>query len=538
MDQVEMLLRIKSTNDLRMFVQKIATRIPKEMQEEFISLLENKTVTISKKSSNQFNIQMVLNRIQELVNSVEEYEIEAFYRQHWRDDSFELKNDDGFCDEFYFCYQGAVSILEQGLYKEANEAFGMLDEIICRFDQYNDMNDYGSICFNELVAAGEIEVDMTKFNTLHGYCMLMSDPNNEDIYEAIYDFIGINSKPTFNDLFNACNVPVPNQDAIIDKWISFLYTKTSNRASELLKDVAKISGKSKIELIEKRMEMLKEKTCEDYLSLCDLYKSSGKKYQDKIIPTALEGLKASDKSMYKYADLASFLANYSEKAGDEEAYRFALMECFYVSTTLLNYLAVLDLDDEDLKHKALNYLDDYQDKKPEDYYLIHFINNDYDMVFDAMINDVSTLGMVGHKYYSKLNLKNQLSPLYLGLLSGFDSQNYAITRCVCHVFKANRINTCGYISEKMIPISSEQDKLWYQWCESEIVKSVDSIVEHKNRDSYELASWLLVALCELKQHRKENAPFEIIKTFLNKYSRHTGFKKEMRVILEEVKIEL
>ena len=415
-ERVESLLIVKSANELKAFVRKIASKIPEMMQEEFLVLLENKRVVISKSNNGgAFSVEGILERISELLENVEEYDIEAYYYDNWDDEGYQIESDDGFCAEFYACYSGAVSLLECGYYEAAAKAFSMLSETIERFDAYNENND----------------------------C-------------AIY--------------------------------------------------------------------------VETFIDEGELYIELGNVETETIVSVAEEGLKNTAVKVKKRHDLATLLARFAKEAGNQDAYRYAITERFYSSTGLENYLPILDLGEHNTKETAIQYMDraikpvrsNYPSKSDRDYYAIHFLNSDYDLVFDAVSSDKKPLGW-------STSIKGMVVPLFVGLLAGFDEQAVIIQKTIARVlgyentdllFKCFR-DTIGTFTE-------EQEKNWHTWCVSEVKKRTDAIVSEKHRGSYGKAACLLVAIAEMRRYRGEKAPHGIVNEYVEKYPRHSAFRGELR----------
>jgi len=234
-DNVEKLLRVKTDNQLREFILNLAYRTAEDEQEKFLTLLINQKINIQKDIKSIFNPKKALNRVIELNKNVKEYSIEAYDIGGRYQEKYDIKNDDGFCSEYYHCYSDAVRLLEQGYFYEASKAFDLLYEIIYNFNKYNDMNDYGSFYFEIFVDEGMIEIDLNKMKSLRGYSALMSPKRDDSIYSKIFEMIlDSYGKATIKSIINAGSTPIPDIENVLNKWISFLRSLSNPKTDKLI----------------------------------------------------------------------------------------------------------------------------------------------------------------------------------------------------------------------------------------------------------------------------------------------------------------
>jgi hypothetical protein len=282
-DRVESILHAKSLNELRSFILKIAGKVPGESQTEFLTLLENKRVVVSR-DGGDFDAGKTLNRIRQLLKEVTAYNVEAYYYDDWHSDGYNIESDGGFCDEFYFCYTGAVRLLEHGLYPDAAEAFGLLFEIIEAFDEHNENNDGGEIRVETFINEQMLDIEMDKLESLRAYSTLMApDRDLEDIFDFVFGAIGgYGMKRAFKDVLQAGSEPVPEVGAVLENWISYLYARSSvpdpladspgyafaaEFISPLMKEAALLSGETAAEVMEKFVQTAGAKEPAAYMDL-------------------------------------------------------------------------------------------------------------------------------------------------------------------------------------------------------------------------------------------------------------------------------
>ena len=542
LDQVETLLYTKSQNELKALILKIADKIPGLSMQEFLTLLENKRVIISSEKTGAFSAPKALDRIKELYENVEDYDIEAHYYEgyEWDEDEhgegYNIESDDGFTDEYYACYTGAVSILEHGFYKEAAEAFDTLFRIIEKFDDYHENDDEGEFFFETFIDEEMLEIDLMKMAALKGYSALMARPGNlEDVLTDIFDILEkYSGKLMFKDILNAGSEAVEHVNEVLNTWVTVLYGEPVETASKFVKEAALLLEKP--EIMEAYVDKAGANVPQAYIDLCDLYFSKGQTENDKIVAVAMKGLQNTDKKQANRDKLAGILAAAANGAKDKDAYRYAVLERFYSHLSLENYMPVLELGDKGAISDAIEYLDKSfkTDKdatywsRDRDYYIIRFLNKDYDLVYGAINADHSSLGWSS-------SVKGLMIPFFMGLLTGFSEKAAVIRRLIEEKITLDMGKGAFYkiLRENMGEVSKVQDKIWYARCVKETEDRVVAIVSAQHRGSYGKAARLLAAISEIRIHRGEDAPYQIIYTYLAKYPRHTAFRAEVRTALAD-----
>jgi len=153
------------------------------------------------------------------------------------------------------------------------------------------------------------------------------------------------------------------------------------------------------------------------------------------------------------------------------------------------------------------------------------LNQDYDLVFDAVAADNEALGWSN-------SIKGLVIPLFIGLLSGFDEHSLVIQKLISGaLYLKNNDLLFKCLHDSKGSYTEEQEKKWYARCISEAEKRTDAIVSRQLRGSYYKAARLLVAVAEMRFSRNEGAPFSIIHKFIEKYPRHSAFRGELRTAL-------
>ena len=528
--QVAALLSTKSTQELAVFISKLAERTLPEEQAEFLLLLENKQVIIAAVNDDGLDKDEVLERISTLLDEVEEYNIEAQYYESYEWDGpegYDIESDDGFSDEYFTCYNNAIRLLEHGCFHEAAQAFAMLLEIIDRFNLHNENSDYGAIYFDTLIEGGNLAVDVDKIKLLASYSALMSPVEaRNDVLNGIWDiFRHRYNKLMFKDVLQAGSRPLPDQEAVLADWVALLKKQVPSLASKYIKEAATLSND--LEIMEAFVGASGKKEPLAYIHLLELYTEQNVA-PDAIIETATKGLENTNVAANNRARLATMLVEAAKEAKNEDCYRYAVSERFFSDATLGHFLPLLECDEPEMTRSAMKSLDAQDTARSLDYCLIHFLQRDYDLVFEAFAKDKTALGWSS-------SLKGTLIPLFIGLLCGFDGRALMTQKLIegeigLYVDSALFY---GLLCENIGDVSPEQHERWHDRCVKEVGKRCDAIVSGQFRGSYYKVADLLVAMGEIQLYRHEDASFALLSLYIAKYPRHNAFRREIREALDE-----
>ncbi|MDR1688044.1 MAG: hypothetical protein LBS21_05470 [Clostridiales bacterium] len=552
LNQVERLLHEKTVRELKSIITSLAEKAPISSHQIFLSLLENKSLQINASDGDKVNSADILSRIKKLYEKTPDYDIEVVYDyddyddynhydgwDDYGDEDYIVKNDDGFADEFLYCYNAAEILLAKGSFNEAAEAFRILFDTIEVFDECNEVQDFGEFSFEYMVDCGALKLDLKRAKALRGYSALMSE-NRDLVTELtfIYTLCGTFEPLMFKEILEAGSVPVPGKEEVIAAWVTVLKAQNPVKASPFVKEAAEISGNN--EIMEDYARTAGKAEPVVYLDLCELLAQRDAPIE-KVIQTAYDGLENTDIYAGRRDKLASLLADTATKAGDTDMYTYAVSQRFYSTANFDNYLAVYKLDDKELNEKALSVLDLKRKKsiepfrKDSDFYIIHMLNRNYDMVFDELKKDTESLGW-------SYSLKGTLFPFFLGLIVNFSDKALMTQRLVNSSVNTSEPDVYSYFRNNTGRISHEQDKRWRNWCVNEVRSRADAIVSGGHRGSYFKAAELLVALYETwlydKQVDNESGLGEILTEYNAKYPRHRSFKSDFRDAIEKAKLTI
>ncbi|MCL1803174.1 MAG: hypothetical protein FWG30_05945 [Eubacteriaceae bacterium] len=544
LERVENCLYSKSGQELREIIIKLASRVPSESQDDFLSVIENENLAVNNNPESNIDTNSLLDRIRTLFDEIEDYDIEAYYDDGgwYGPDSYDIEDDSGFADEVAFCYTAAELLLSQGLFNEADEAFSLLLKSIEKFDSHNEYNDCGGITFDTLIDEGWLHFNLKKAKALRGYAALMADkPTLKDDLEEI--FLLCNSYTNeimFNDLLTAGSVPIPDINRALELWLDVLYRQNPIKASAYIKEAALLLNSP--DVFEYFVRNIGSDEPLAYIDYCSLLTEFGEA-TEKIMQTAIEGLSNTETGADKRGVLASMLADMATQIGDKDIYKQAVLERLYSYRDLASYMHVYDLGSTEANQDAISFLDTYYNdarssnsfsSRYSEYCIIKLLNKQFDSVF-ALVKEGHAVSVW------EMSLESSLFPFFLGFIAGFADQALTIKALI----KDQTPYTDSYklynCFKKIIgTVSDEQVKEWYEWCISCVRNRVDTIVSGQQRGSYCTAAQLLVAVSEIhrfnsKAFERED-PDELLHEYLGKYPRHSAFKKEVQLALGQAKL--
>ncbi|MCL1914256.1 MAG: hypothetical protein FWG10_10375 [Eubacteriaceae bacterium] len=542
-EQVELHLRSKSPQELRAFVGRLASKVPEDLQQEFLLVLENKKVIVSDPERQDIGsgflskAQADLGRIRILLAKTDDYKVKAHYDgEGWFGERFVLDGDDGFIDEFAYCYNLAEVLLSTGQFKEAAQAFRMLFQVIENFDARHEKNETGAFYITTLIDEGLLNIDYKTAKALRAYSALMA--NEEGLREELEHIFALSNtiynRLMLRDILEAGSMPVPGLEAVYLAWQDIISSQAPEKSLAYVKELAVLSDDMSV--MERYSEGEGKGEPSVYLDLCEMLAARDTP-GEKIAQVAAKGLANTEANARKREELATLLANTAKSLWDSEAYTFAVLERFYSRKDLKNYMPVYELGSKQANTAAIESLDLAEGlTRSADYCIIHLLNYNYDRVFEIVSTDDTSLGWSS-------SLKGVLFPFFMGLVAGFPQEAAMIKLLINDSSRgADGMQVYNSLKDNMGEITEEQYNAWFDWCEVEVRNRSEAILSGKHRSSYYKVARLLVANCEMKLYGKQalasEAAFAILHEFWAKYVRQPAFKETIRAALQEAKLKV
>ena len=526
-DQVESHLRTKSLRDLKALIMRLASQMPESEHKNFLEILEDKKTIINKSKSCNTSANISIERVQNFLDGIEDYSIEAYYYDNWHSDGWEIQDDDGFAEDVSVCYTACEHLLIQGNYPEAAAAFRLFFEALDRFNEYNAGHDYGALSVETFIDEGLLDINMDKAKALRGYSSLMAQGTYlADDLNYIYHMCtsSYSRNISFRDILNTGSEPVPNLENILTQWLAVLTAQSPEDAAPLIKEAAQLLDAPDVMEQFAKTKGLTEPTA--HLALCEMLIEQNST-PEKIISAAIHGLKHTAVNSHRRGELALLLADTAKESNDLTSYSYAVLEHFYSDTNVANYLQIRALKSETANQSALTFLASkkgYHDTNT--YHIINMLNGKYMQAFEAVKRDTKSLGW-------SYSLKGYLFPFFLGILTGFNRKALA-TKKLIEKEETDGLYTA--LEESLGNVTKEESAFLLDWCVKEVGKRVDGIVSNQHRGAYNRAAQLLVAVCEVRLLREEVNPFALLHKYLKKYPRHSAFHGEVRGALNEAKL--
>lgn len=502
----------KTVEELSEAIIKIVKIAGDDKQEDILSVLEGKAI----------DSEGMLKRVRRLSKDFEDgkYEITWEYGEYNYSCGYyseEIADDDGLSKELNSCIDLIFRMANLGLFKEAVKAFNLLIgmEVCC--DEYSD---YDSVCFETLFEKGLISVERKEFYTCYAYCCLMHYNGRirlEELYRVMTYYC---SGLTLEYVINAGAEKLVDEVKFFDEWIAFLEKKDAEPASKLLRDAVKQSGG-----IDGLAEFVRESDVrypEAYVDLCELYMDMGE--YEKAVSAARDGLDKLDAGLRTRSKVADLLLIAAEKLSDSDLQQCAKIEGFISSPDLEHYIGLLSLRDKSVLEKAIVRMDDIykngvnnkviqfsRDKTSVgtyDYYYIHFLNGDYQMMHEKLAKDKQALGWSS-------SLKGRFIHLFIALLAGKSKHTPGVDTLVKNNFYENiaKDDFITILKDSFQEITPEQEGIYYSWCLNEVTKRIDSIVGEKHRKSYGKAAELLIAFAEVMIIREPSQGLDLLEKY-------------------------
>ena len=525
-DMVRKALSGKTVEELSEAIIKIVKIAGDDKQDDILSVLAGKAI----------DSEGMLKRVRRLCKDFEDgkYEIvweygEYNYPYGYYDE--EIADDGGLGKEINSCIEQIFRMASLGLYKEAVKAFGLLIAMEGCYDEYSD---YDAISLETLFENRLITVERKEFYACYAYCCLMHYTGGmrlEELYRVMTYYC---SGLTLEYVLNAGAEKLVDEVKFFDQWIAFLEKKDAEQASKLLRDAVKQSGG--IEGLAKFVMESGTRYPEAYVDLCELYMDMSE--YEKAVSVAREGLDKLDVGLRTRSKVADLLLIMAEKLSNSDLQRLARIEGFISSPDLEHYISLLSLKDKSVLEKAILRMDDVykngvnnraiqfsRDKTSVgtyDYYYIHFLNGDYQLIHEELAKDKQALGWSS-------SLKGRFIHLFIALLAGKSKSVLGVDSLVKNNFYENiaKDEFVKVLKESFRDISPEQEGIYYSWCLYEITKRIDSIVVGKQRKSYGKAAELLVAFAEVMLLRESSQGVDLLETYKAKYNRHRAFIGEL-----------
>lgn len=404
-----------------------------------------------------------------------------------------------------------MNCVANGKYEIALQAFEAIMPIAIPND-YGDDIDVETMFSNDLI-------DLDYRTVVHHYAsvvliLLKCSERTEKLFEIIKP---IEKDFRLNQVVSIGNEEVPENAIFAKQWVALLTKQNYQyRSVSILVDALLYNGGTKA--LEQFVLEFGSEYQQTYIELIKIYMIE-EEYQSaiKIAQHGLSNLKQVDSKRTKIADLLEELGRITNNPNCIEE---GVKEGFYSSIDLKHFMKLYTLNSQRVLEEAVNYLDKHKTKKDGDSCYIHFLNGDYDLVWNICSKDKQALGWSS-------SVKGEVLPLFIALLSGKKDFDFCIKELLNRKFWNDDEGAelfLEILSSNVRELSEGEYSRYLEWCKVEIDKRAEAIIRGQFRGSYSKVSSLVVSMGEaIASVGDLNEAVQYIKSYKQKYPRHIAF---------------
>ena len=452
-----------------------------------------------------------------------EYEEYYGYGGYWDSDGEEILNDcNGLAQEIDPLLRMSVFYVREKRYAQALEALDQLFSIEIDMDEGFDCIDIMTLFNNDL-----IKVEESNVLRHYAYAALMVLRDSARV-EKLFEIACLSSFTTkMQDITRVGTDEIPEREEFAEQWVKFLIKqKLRYQQVDILIDAVKYSGGTKA--LNAFVKEYGEKYPTAYIELITEYIAE-KQYGDAVA-AASEGLTKLNVISETRTAIADLLLEAGNLTKDEQIIRTAVWEGFRSSLDLSHFISLRRLNDENLVSLAIEYMDEnYKKDSSAVYYCIHFLNGDYDLVWDACKKDKKFLGW-------STSEKGKLLPLFAALLTEGQTVMPCTKKLIENTYLYGNVfeDFIQILTSSLKKLSESDYQKYYDWCVKEAAGRVDAIVKGQFRGSYHKASMLVVSMAEvIRSKGGDSDAIKFIKSYKEKYPRHSSFHS---CLLEDISL--
>jgi len=552
MEEVRMHLRNFSTEDFRNLILNWASEEHPSKRQEFL----DKLVLPKHKKEVISNVETLMDEIEAFAQRVEDGE----YCDGWGwDDAIHEERDWGdesWAEEMDEFFMQARSLLLQGKYKLAEEAYRRLFDILEMGQEPGHLPgdpDYRNM----------LKMDMDEQVALFLRSVYMNSTSEErpaSLYESMnesmneYGYLARRIK--LKNIMDALDTPLPDFDAFLADWIEFLKNQSQMHVSELLREAVFIKGG--IPAISEFARQYPDKYPKAYLDWIAALEMEDDK--DSVIQVAREGLSRIPRDYAVRAEVAETISRIGEKLNDNKLKLEGYRECFY-SNPSIGYLLDLYITAiecgcfEEIRDEAEQRIMELRGKSRIPVNNYHSREQNTSFASEGVLFNALLLGGRYEKVFEMCKGKGPLGwsssenpkPVFVTFMMAVLSEEGIHSKILYKQWE-DAIGNTSYNTSKeyiekyrkvidfikeSIKLTKEQEEFYLKWCIDEIGRRVDAIVSNQHRGSYHKAAGLLVAMAETLANRGEKQEgMDLIERYRSKYPRHTAFKGEITQALQ------
>jgi hypothetical protein len=459
--------------------------------------------------------------------------------------------DESWADELDDLFNGAHDAMAAGNYKLAKDAYTRLFDTL-------EMGDEPGHLPGAVDAEDMLDTDLGEARAEYLRSIYLSSLSRERpaaLLRVMQRFgYHLGEELNLQSVVNAGRNPLPDFTQFLQEWIDLLKKTNERSASYLLREAITLSGGTPA--IEKLARDEGNRYPKAYVDWIKALEKDGD--FRSMLAAAKVGLANVPKDYTVRAEIAEGMIRSGVHLDDWESQLTGWREAFYSNPSLSYLLSLCSLAEQKGRQKeeigaAINRIALLIEKNGK--YQARAFNENNELreaaASESLLNQAYLLaGRYQDAFYlckskgvlgwsDEQNPKGLVIPFFLVILSK-GKKTYP-TPNLDQLWEESLKNTGGYSNHEhgvverfekamenvfySINLSNEEENKYLDWCVEETGHRVDAIVGAKDRDSYDKAATLLVALAEMLASRgRKSTGVETISKYIQKYSRHRKIK--------------
>jgi tetratricopeptide (TPR) repeat protein len=492
MERVRERLEDLSTEDLRNMILNWASEEQPSNRQVFLYKL------IPQKQKEE-----VIPDVDWLMGAIEDFEERVSNGEYcdgwgWDDTIHEERDfgDESWAEEMDEFFMQARSLLLQGEYKIAEEAYRKL------FDILQMGEDPGHLPGDpDHISMLKVEIDEQValfFRSVYMNSTLQERPDL--LYEAMNEYAYLGRSVRLKDIINVYDDTLPDFDIFLTEWIKLLKDEDTSHVSELLREAVFLKGG--IPAISEFARQYTDKYPNAYLDWIGALEREGD--LDSVILVAREGLWEIPRDYTVRAEVAKAISKAGEILDDNKLRLEGYRECFYSDPTIEHlldlYITAIECSCfEEIRDESEGRIMELLDKKDELRTSYNYFGEQHRAsVSEGILANAMLLGGRYEKVFRmcegrgslgwsfRANPKFIFVTFMLVFLSKEGVHSKVLARewveAIRYSVRENYIEKyqrVAHDTKKYLKLTEEEENFYLKWCKDEVERRVDEIVSSK-----------------------------------------------------------
>lgn len=422
------------------------------------------------------------------------------------------------------CAAFAEKLLLAQSYTYAKELYETL--YLMPFYVYSEeMEDYFESDLEELAEHNIVSLNPNQFATSYLYTIYQTTAANERPKKLFRAWsMQLCYAVKLADVFSAGAEPLPDNQKFLEEWIAFLQNKTERMATELFLEAVKLSKTyTDNEALLRLAKKTRTTKPEVYLWLIEKLILEAK--FDKAITIGKAALQDIPQRFSQRSEIAESLIALAKEQQVDTNIRYLLEESFYSLPTIDKLLQLLETG---LSSTEMDRIIQFVSQKQVEHRLVMlFFLQQFDTCYTGAARNKQALGW-------RTSSKGQLIPLFLLLfMDNLDTPAATLLEkeIAYFIYPGNWsdfVAAFKHWKACVHPDAKTKEKI-FAWCQKEIKKREEALIQTQYRDHYARAAALVIAMGEAEEALGNlGAAERNWQYYRQKHSRKSSFGREMK----------